>query len=60
MISIFGIMMLLLGLFMVIFPKQSTKKEMRDDPSAVEKIRKNGFIVIGCGIVIIIITIFLL
>lgn len=55
--SIFGIIMILLGLFMVIFPKQSTKKEMRDDPSAVAKIRRNGFIIIGCGIGVILITI---
>lgn len=49
-----GIMMLGLGLYMVISPKNATKKEKRDDESAVASIRKRGFIVIACGIVAIV------
>ena len=52
-----GIMMLGLGAFMAIDPKTSTKKEMRDDEKAVAKIRRNGFVIIGCGVVTIILGI---
>lgn len=56
---ILGIVMCLLGLFMVICPKYSVKKEMREDPKAVSGMRIRGFVVIGCGIAVIVINILL-
>lgn len=41
-----------LGLAMAIFPKQCTKKELRDDPNSVKKIRTSGFILMGCAVVL--------
>lgn len=49
--------MFILGLVMVINPKGSTKKELQNDVSAVAKTKKNGFIVIACGIIVLIIGI---
>ncbi len=48
-----GIMMLGLGLFMVISPRNATKKELRDDEKVVSGMRKKGFIVIACGVIAI-------
>lgn len=45
------LMACLLGLFMAIFPKTSTKKEKRDDPEAVAKNRKGGIAIAICGAV---------
>ncbi|MBR2750602.1 MAG: hypothetical protein IKD90_05680 [Clostridiales bacterium] len=56
---ILGIVMCLLGLFMVICPKLSVKKEMREDPKAVSGMRIRGFIVIACGILVFVINYFL-
>ena len=42
---------------MVINPKGSTKKELQNDVSAVAKTKKNGFIVIACGIVVLVLGI---
>ena len=47
-----SIMIFVLGLVMAIIPKQCTKKELRDDPNAVKKIRRSGFILIGCAVVL--------
>ena len=55
----FGICMLGLGLFMAISPKNATKKELREDEKAVVGIRVRGFILIGCGVVLIILGILL-
>lgn len=49
-----GICIACLGIFMAVCPKQSTKKEMQDDEAAVAKIKRNGFILIGCGAAVII------
>ena len=54
---LFGGIMFCLGLFMAINPKSATKKELQNDADAVAKIKKNGFILIACGIVILIIGI---
>jgi len=48
-----GIVMIVLGLFMAICPKKAAKKEERDNPKAVAKVRVSGFIVIGCGVLAI-------
>ena len=45
----------LLGLFMVIMPKQATKKSQRESEDVVKKTRRNGFVVIACGIVLLLI-----
>ena len=52
-----GIMMILLGTYMSLNPKKATKEELRNDENIVKKTKKNGFIVIGCGIVLIILGI---
>ena len=54
---LFGGIMFFLGLYMVINQKSATKKELQNDADAVAKIKKNGFILIACGIVILIIGI---
>ena len=52
---IFGVMMIVLGLYMVKDPVHATKKSLRQDENAVKKVKRNGFSEIGCGIVLIII-----
>ncbi|SEP94231.1 hypothetical protein SAMN02910369_00942 [Lachnospiraceae bacterium NE2001] len=54
---IFGLMFLM-GLFMCIVPKLSTKKEFRDDPEQVKKVRRSGIIIMICSILIIVLTLF--
>lgn len=51
-----GAIISILGLIMAILPKQSTKKEMRDDETAVAKVRRNGIVLIIIGIILIIIN----
>lgn len=53
----FGGMMFILGLVMFINPKGSTKKEFQNDESMIAKTKKNGFIVIACGIVVLVLGI---
>ena len=50
-----GAIFIALGLFMSICPKKAVKKEDSENEEAVKKIRRNGFIEIGCGIIIILI-----
>ena len=52
---IFGLMFLM-GLFMCIVPKLSTKQEFRDDPEQVKKVRRSGIIIMICSILIIVLT----
>ena len=54
---ILGVAMMVIGLYMVIDPVKATKKELREDENAVKKVKRNGFIEIGCGIILIIIGI---
>ncbi len=56
---IFGGLMILLGIYMTTNPVKATKKELREDKDAVKKVKRNGFIEIGCGIVLIILGILL-
>lgn len=51
--------LILLGLIMVVLPKQSTKKELRDSEEALKKTRRSGIIVVVLGIVLLLIDIFL-
>lgn len=51
---ILAVIMVLLGIFTIAFPKQSTKKKYRDDPARVEKVRKTGIVWIICGILLFI------
>ncbi len=53
---VFGFMFLL-GLVMAVFPKICTKQEFREDPFQVSKIRKSGFIMMGCGLALIVMNI---
>lgn len=52
-----GAIFIALGLFMAICPKLATKKEERDNEEAVKKIRRNGFVEIICGVLIILIRV---
>lgn len=52
-----GGMMILLGTYMSANPKKATKEELRNDENVVKKTKRNGFVVIGCGIVLIILGI---
>lgn len=56
---IFGTIIILLGIYMITNPVKATKKELREDKNAVKKVKRNGYIEIICGIVIIIIGILL-
>lgn len=51
--------LVLLGLFMVVMPKQSTKKELQDSEDALKKTRRNGVIVAILGIILLLIDIFM-
>lgn len=55
-LAVFGLMFIL-GLVMTVIPKQCTKKEFRDDPSQVAKIRKNGIGIMICGVLLIVVNI---
>ena len=52
-IFVFGLMFLM-GLIMVIAPKPCTKKELRDDPEQVKKVRTSGIIMMVCGALLIV------
>lgn len=54
---ILGGLMIVLGLFMFISPVKATKEEFRNDSKMVSKTKRNGIIVILCGIATIIIGI---
>lgn len=54
---ILGTLTILLGGYMVISPNNATKKELRNDENVVKKTKNNGFIVIICGIAIILVAI---
>ncbi|MDE7436073.1 MAG: hypothetical protein K2N01_09705 [Lachnospiraceae bacterium] len=51
--------LVLLGLVMVVLPKQSTKKELQDSEEALKKTRRTGVIVAILGIILLLIDIFL-
>lgn len=55
-----GIIIVLLGAFMALFPRISTKRDRRDDPRAVSKNRVSGFIMIVLGILLVIFRVILL
>jgi len=52
-----GGMMILLGAYMSGSLQKATKEELRNDENAVKKTKRNGFVVIGCGVVLIILGI---
>jgi len=49
------IILLVLGLFMAIAPQLSVKKEFRDDPEQIKKMRIGGIIITVLSIVVIVI-----
>ena len=57
-LCVFGLMALL-GLVMVIAPKPCTKKELREDPEQVGKVRKSGVIIMICGVLLIVLNVFI-
>ncbi len=44
---------LALGLFMAIAPQLSVKKEFRDDPAQIKKMRISGIVIAALSIVVI-------
>lgn len=55
-----GLVMFGLGLFMTICPKQATKKDQRDDENAVAKNRNAGIVLIVLGILLELMSFFLI
>ena len=53
---ILGTVITLLGLFMIICPKLSVKKEFRDDAKAVSGMRIRGIVVLVCGVLVFVIN----
>ena len=51
---ILGTVLIGLGLFMVLCPKQATKKENRENPEAVNKVKKSGIAEIVCGALLVV------
>lgn len=51
--------LVLLGVVMIVLPKQSTKKELQDSEEALKKTRRTGVIVAILGIILLLIDIFL-
>ena len=47
-------MAVVLGLIMTVAPKSCTKKEFKDDPAQVAKIRRNGIILMVIGAVVVV------
>ena len=47
-------MAFVLGLVMTVAPKSCTKKEFKDDPAQVAKVRRNGIILMIIGAVVIV------
>lgn len=54
-----GALMYCLGLFMAFCPKASTKKEFRENKAKVATTKTCGYIIMACGVVVIILRIFL-
>jgi uncharacterized membrane protein YfcA len=50
-----GAIILLMGIFMAVSPKNAAKKEFRENENELQKVRKSGFIMIVCGIITIVI-----
>lgn len=55
-----GVIILFLGIFMTVFPRISTRKDRRDDPSAVAKNRVSGIVMTILGVAVIVIRILFL
>lgn len=51
---VLAVVMVLFGIFMIACPKQATKKQFRDDPEKVAKVRKAGIVWVICGIILFI------
>lgn len=51
-----GVIMIILGVLMFFAPKICTKKELRDDPAAVDKIKKSGPLMIVAGVIVVILS----
>ena len=51
-----GVIMLILGVIMFFAPRICTKKELRDDPTAVDQIKKSGAIMSVIGVVVVILA----
>lgn len=45
--------MFLMAVFMILFPKQHTKKAQREDPEAIKKTKKNGYIGLFATLILI-------
>ena len=54
----FGLMFVL-GLIMVIIPKQCTRKDMHEDSNQVAKTRTSGIVIMICGALLIVLNLFM-
>ncbi len=53
------IIILILGLFMAIAPQLSVKKEFRDDPAQIKRIRISGIVLSVLAVVVIVVQLVL-
>ncbi|MBR3644805.1 MAG: hypothetical protein IKN54_00145 [Lachnospiraceae bacterium] len=51
-----GVIVIILGVLMFFAPKICTKKELRDDPAEVDKIKKSGSLIIVSGVIVVILS----
>lgn len=50
---VLAVLIIGIGVLMVAFPKACVKKEMKDNPEQLERARKNGYIEIVVGVVLL-------
>ena len=54
---ILGAAIIILGVFMVITPKQCTKEEKRNNLEEIKKTKRNGGIMVGLGVFLMVVNI---
>lgn len=42
--------MLIMGILMIVCPAKLTRQDMRDDPNAVEQVKKTGYLMIAFSV----------
>ena len=52
-----GVIIILIGIFMIANPKKATKADLRGNKEQVAKTKKSGIFVLICGIIVSIISI---
>ncbi|MBO4309521.1 MAG: hypothetical protein J5856_00480 [Lachnospiraceae bacterium] len=55
--AILGVVIFILGLIMSIFPKGSTRADLREDPKAVNKTKTSGVVMAVLGVILLVLGI---